>query len=238
MSKEQDILATKAFFEGWKFYQTIIRLNYMFHAEIIEHETALLSSLSRERLSVLELGCGDSFAISQVAKSISIDRYRGIDITSLALKYAQKNLERVIPNVELVEGDMFQEGTFHSEISDAGVLGYTAHHLETKAKISLFSRVRKQLRADGILIVYDLITDEGESPEDFLERSIQHFETSWDAFDRDQLASIRDHVSTKDHPESWEGWKSIAEESGYSRSALRFRDPQHIFGIMAFWSRP
>ena len=234
MSKERDIQETRAFFEGWELYQTIIARNYMFHAEVIEHEEALLARLGKEKLSIIELGCGDAYAIGKVAKAISVAKYHGIDITRLALEYARKNLEGVISNVELVEGEMFSETVGKSRIYDVAILGYTAHHLERNDKVILFQSLEQQLTADGLLIVYDLVREEGEAREAFLERSIQFFEASWDAFDEEKLASIRDHVSQKDYPESWKGWESIARKSGYEKAELRFRDPQNIFGIMAF----
>jgi len=83
MNREQNIADTKALFEGWELYQIAIANNYMIHQEIIDCLGDQLSKTGGTACSVLEIGCGDSYVISEIAKSTNIDRYVGIERLNL-----------------------------------------------------------------------------------------------------------------------------------------------------------
>ena len=56
------------FTQQWNIYQNVIRNNYMYHIEIIDIVSNEIEKFAS--LSILDLGCGDSFVISQSIKKI------------------------------------------------------------------------------------------------------------------------------------------------------------------------
>jgi len=86
------------FIKGWELYQKIIQRNYMKHAEIVTGIDASTDDLRMAELSILEVGCGDAYAISQALRDRQDVRYTGIDMSQHALDYAGKNLARIVGN--------------------------------------------------------------------------------------------------------------------------------------------
>ena len=224
----------KQFFEGWKLYSAVIEHNYMMHNEIIVFLCDRLDSLNKSNLRILEVGCGDAHAVSHTAKQISISHYTGIDLSEMALEFAEKNLAKHIKHIELVNGDMAEKIHSVSEQYDIIIAGYSMHHLNNRQKNQLFSEFKKRLATNGLLIVYDLVQEENESAKQYIERALNNFDTHWTALSQTQLASIREHVSNNDIPESWIGWREFAEQNGYSHQHLSYRDKHNIYGIMEF----
>lgn len=234
MNREQNIADTKALFEGWELYQIAIANNYMIHQEIIDCLGDQLSKTGGTACSVLEIGCGDSYVISEIAKSTNIDRYVGIDLSTRALEFGRDNLANRIPNIELLQGDMYEKiGSIDSRF-DLIVAGYSIHHLNAVEKKNLFNILRSKLSFNGFLIVYDIVSEEKESREAFLNRSAEFVTSEWTQFTSQQSETLKEHILNNDYPESWTSWSSIALESGYATTNLLYRDSKKLFGIMKF----
>ena len=224
----------KQFFEVWKLYSAVIEHNYMMHNEIIAFLGKRLGELNKPDLRILEVGCGDAHSVSQIAKHIDISHYTGIELSEMALQFAEQKLGDFIQYIRLINGDMLEKMTEINDQYDVIIAGYSMHHLNNQQKGHLFATFKQHLNTDGILIIYDLVQQEDETAKQYIERALDNFETYWTEFNQQQLASIRDHVSNNDIPESWLGWKALAQQNGYSHQHLALRDQYNIYGIMEF----
>lgn len=232
--KQQNKENIKQFFEGWKLYSTIIKHNYMMHNEIIDFLIKRLKLLHKTDLRILEVGCGDAYAVSQTAEHISISHYTGIELSEMALEFAAKNLENKITSIDLVNGDMTEKVETVDGQYDVIIAGYSMHHLDYQQKSKLFAEFKEKLTSDGLLIIYDLVQQQNETADEYIERALQNFETHWLKLDAAQFASVREHVSNNDIPESWRSWRALAQENGYTHQQLHYRDKHDIYGIMEF----
>ena len=226
----------KQFFEGWKLYSTVIEHNYMLHNEVIAFLHERLSSLGKKDMRILEVGCGDAHAVSHIAKQINISHYTGIELSEMALQYAKQNLDGLVEKVQLINGDMLEKVTDANEQYDAIIAGYSMHHLSSQQKGQLFAAFKQRMHPDGVLIIYDLVQQEDETAKQYIERALGNFETYWTELTPDQLDGIKEHVSNNDIPESWQSWKTLAQQNGYSNQHLAFRDEHNIYGVMEFSS--
>ena len=224
----------KQFFEGWQLYSAVIEHNYMMHKEIIAFLRERLRNLNKTGLHILEVGCGDAHAISQIAKQVDIKHYTGIDLSEMALGFAEEKLGNRIKYIQLISGDMTEKIHAASERYDVIIAGYSMHHLNSQQKGQLFANFKQRLNNNGLLIIYDLVQNENESSQQYIKRALDNFETHWTALSQQQLVSVFEHVSQNDIPESWQGWRKLAEQNGFPSQDLVLRDKHNIYGIMEF----
>ncbi|MCK5433016.1 MAG: class I SAM-dependent methyltransferase [Gammaproteobacteria bacterium] len=67
---------------------------------------AWIDSCRKPSLRILELGCGDTYIVSQLSQNTGIATYCGIDLSSMALSFAAQNLSHKVDKLDLHEGDM------------------------------------------------------------------------------------------------------------------------------------
>ncbi|MEM9157973.1 MAG: class I SAM-dependent methyltransferase [Verrucomicrobiota bacterium] len=225
----------KAFFESWEIYQKIISHNYMMHREIEEILRSQFKELKLDKPAILEIGCGDSHIISRIAPLVPIKSYLGIDLSHMALDFALKNLQGKIPKIELRQGEMLEQV---AKIEDAQfdliIAGYTIHHLDTDKKTALLSNLETLLSPHGALLIYDVLTREGESNAAHIKRSLHLYETTWTKIAPEQIASLKTHVQENDLTESWSTWQQIATQTSLPKQSLLYTDPNEVFGLMRF----
>jgi SAM-dependent methyltransferase len=224
----------RAFFEGWDLYTTVIEQNYMIHTEVLSYLVRRLTELGWSDLSILEVGCGDAHVVSEMGRFFTIERYCGIELSRMALDFAATKLEGKVQNLELIHGEMVEEIDRIQGKFDLIVAGYTIHHLDEEGKRALFASLKERLYSGGLLVVYDVVHRQEETREEYLDRAVRHFETDWTTFTAEQLKRVQDHVRQNDIPESWEGWRRIAQESGYKKLRFPYYDKNRLFGIMEF----
>ena len=225
----------KAFFETWELYTIVIEEDYMIHQEVMSYLIRRLTQLGWSDISVLEVGCGDAYVISEIARRLmNIESYCGIELSRMAMDFASDKLKNKIDEVTLINGDMVEETPYIDQQFDLIIAGYTIHHLDRKAKIDFLCSLKDRLRPGGLLIVYDLVSEEGEAPDVFIERLIGLFNSNWSKLSPEQLQNVSEHVSQNDKPEPWSSWRGIASESGFATQRFPFHDDNRVFGIMEF----
>lgn len=234
MSADTKIDEIKVFFDGWDLYTSVIEKDYMIHTEVLSYLIRRLTELGWSDLSILEVGCGDAHVVSELGRFFNIERYCGIELSRMALDFAATKLEGKVQNLELINGDMVQEIGGVSAKFDLILAGYTIHHLDQNGKRDFLAALREKLYPGGLLVVYDIVHQQDEAKQEYLDRAIDYFESDWTVFTAEQLGSIADHVRQNDIPESWEGWRSIAQSSGYGKLRFPYYDRNRLFGIMEF----
>lgn len=235
MSDNTQLDEIKAFFETWELYTIVIEENYMIHQEVMSHLIQRLTQLGWTDISVLEVGCGDARVVSEIARRLmNIESYFGIELSRMAMDFASDNLKRKVDEVTLINGDMVEETPYIDQQFDLVIAGYTIHHLDRKAKVDFLRSLKDRLRPGGLLIVYNLVSEEDEAPDAFIERLIGLFNSNWSELSPEQVQNVSDHVSQNDKPESWSSWRDIASESGFETQRFPFHDENRVFGIMEF----
>jgi len=229
-----DSLEVKEFFEIWALYQQVIKHNYMLHEEVIEQLINDLSARGEKPLSILELGCGDAYTVSQVMKKINIAKYYGIDLSEMALTFAQDNLNESINDLTLINGDLVAEINNISQQFDIILAGFSLHHLKREDKNQVLSECKKRLYPDGTLIVYDIVHNENETQKEFLARCVKHFKKNWTQLSQEQLDSACQHVIDHDIPESFHGWQALAKGNYFNSCECIFRDVNEMYAILKF----
>lgn len=223
MRSEETEILIKSFFEGWQLYTTVIENDYMIHRKIINLLPIRLRKLSLP-LKVLEVGCGDSHVLSQVATSVPVAEYHGIDLSTMAIGHARRNLDGIVENPKLIPGNMDDVLPQLNDTYTVVLAGYTLHHFHKEAKADLFRQFQRLLKPNGCLLVYDLLKKTSETREHYLQRAAQVFSNHWTAFSQKQMEQIHDHVLHNDHPESWETWCQLAADEGFCQATLLDRD--------------
>jgi len=234
MNTEVKLEEIKAFFDDWDLYTKVIEQNYMIHAEVLAYIMRRLTELGWSDLSVLEVGCGDAHVVSELSRFVNIERYCGIELSKIALEFATTKLKGKVEDPILINGEMAEEVSGVEGKFDLILAGYTIHHLDKAGKQAFLAALRKKLYPGGLLIVYDIVHRQEETKEDYINRAVDFFDSEWNAFSSEQLASIRDHMTQNDIPESWEGWRNAAIESGYGKQRFPYYDQNRLFGIMEF----
>lgn len=219
------------FIKGWELYQKIIRRNYMRHEEIVGALRAATNALPANELSILEVGCGDAYAVSQALRNRKDVHYTGIDMSQHALDYAGKNLAPHGWELDLQAGNMFELVPRIEKRFDVIIGGYSLHHFGADRKEILLKQFRPLLTDDGVAIVYDIYKRDGEAREEYLERLLAICRESWSEMDDTQMEQIHDHVRNNDHPESLESMKQLAERSGFSKFENVYRDEDELYGV-------
>jgi hypothetical protein len=90
------------FVKGWELYRQIISHNYMNHAEVIAAVRSVTGQRDSASLRILEVGCGDSHAVSQAFADCKNVCYTGVDMSDYALDYARRNLEGLNWTLDLI----------------------------------------------------------------------------------------------------------------------------------------
>lgn len=222
------------FFDAQATYATVIRENYMRHADIIRYIRAWNEGAQVQARRVLEIGCGDAFVVSNVAGSLGIETYHGIDLSGNVLQTARHNLKPTVRDIILTQGDIREEVRHLRGAYDLIVAGYVLHHLRTREKRAMLLTLRSLLAPGGIFLLYDLTTWEGESRETCLHRALDFYDETWTALSPDELQHIREHVLKYDYPEPLETWTDLAAACGFRSVAAGYLDDAELFAIMQF----
>ena len=221
------------FVEQWNIYQNVIRNNYMYHAEIID---IVGNEMNRfDNLSILDLGCGDSYVISQCLDNIedkhkAID-YCGIDLSLPALQLGKANLKNLNGKIGLKNNDLLSELEMHQQRHDIILLGYSLHHLKTGQKQKCFAYIAQLLSEQGVFIFYDLEMTADEDRSAYIKRACALFNQQWQDFDTTALASINTHVEENDIPENGQFYQDNFKRTGLSLINKKFVDKDNLFSV-------
>ncbi|WP_395750045.1 class I SAM-dependent methyltransferase [Prosthecobacter sp.] len=225
---------TALFRKAWTLYDTISEKNYMFHREIY----AQVADLLRQRHAqgpyhLLDLGCGNARFLAPCLQAAPPETYDGVDLSASALDEARGYLKGVA-NAGLHQKDMLQAIENADTAFDVIFSGFAMHHLDAAGKQRLFTACAERLAPGGSFILVDVVREEGQTREQYLDGYLDFMRTQWTEVAPDQLDEACAHVAAYDFPETLADLTQMARAAGLSQARVLDRFAQHH--VMVFLS--
>lgn len=193
--------AAVRFFHVWDTYARVVSANYMFHRELgIGVRRAFDTAFGDRAVSVLDLGCGDAATFAPLLQGRALERYTGADLSSAALDIARKNLSALACPVDLQLAD-FMTALAAAGPTDVIYISFALHHLSTAQKAEFFRLAAQKLAPGGLLLIVDVMREEGQSLADYHPDYCGYVRETMTALDDSERAEICAHIANYDFPE-------------------------------------
>ena len=215
-SRPADDPAGALFADSWSIYVRILEHNYMFHREIYRNLTEYLQTHFGERpFRVLDLGCGNAQHFAAALTGLPVSGYTGYDLSAVALQEAERNLAALAVPTALRQGDLLDALQQDSDAFDLIFTSFAVHHLGAEQKAEFFRRASSRCRKDGVLVMIDVMRDQEQDRETYLDAYASLMASSWTALPREALALVESHIRDNDQPESRTRLKQMAAAAGF-----------------------
>ncbi|PPD44754.1 MAG: methyltransferase type 12 [Methylocystis sp.] len=226
--------AAVRFFHVWDTYAKVVAANYMFHREIGEAVRAALRARFGDRpFSVLDLGCGDAATFAPLLQGFALKSYTGADLSEAALELARRNLSGLACPLALERIDLMSAIEASAPV-DAIYISFALHHLPTNGKEAFFKVAAKKLSPGGILLLADVVREEGESLPAYHAAYCDWLRTSMVTLDASEQDAICEHLVNNDLPEPGNVLRAQAKAAGLR--LLPVVAPQKWHRLMSFVS--
>jgi SAM-dependent methyltransferase len=207
------------FGDSWALYSAILDHNYMFHREIFQNVRGVISAhCDAHPRSLLDLGCGDARYLAAALDGLPISRYVAYDLAATALEYAGRNLASLACPIELRQGDLLEALRADDECFDILFSSFALHHLAMTQKAEFFQLAARRMSAGGLLILIDVVRDEGEDRDRYLDRYCGWASSSWTALPTAGVADVCAHIRESDFPE----WPSCLRDMALTAGFCEF----------------
>jgi SAM-dependent methyltransferase len=221
------------FQQGWRIYRTMVDENYLFHREAYACLHDALINLRRDPFLFLDIGCGDASGSAQAFRGTPILGYHGIDLSPDALALAKKTLAGLPCPVTLEQGDFAEVLDRHTEPADVVWSSLALHHLRSDGKEEVMRTIRRLLTSDGLFLLYENTSPDGEDREKWLARWDRQ-RPGWSAYTDEDWTTMTFHVHSADFPETCSGWRQLGKAAGFSHVQELFVAPTNLFRVFAF----
>jgi SAM-dependent methyltransferase len=226
-----------SFFDSWQTYQKVVAANYMYHREIMaDIEVLLRAQFAGRAISVLDLGCGDAATLAPCLQRLALARYKGVDLSQPALALAANHLKSLACPVELTHCDILAALDAETGFFDVIYSSFALHHLATEQKAAFFQLAARRLAPGGILVLTDVMREDGETLPVYLGHYCGWLCRDWDSLDAAEKAAICDHIQNNDRPETIPDLQSLAVGAGLAPATPVARYRWHH--ILQFQHRP
>lgn len=170
---------TALFRKAWTLYDALSEKNYMFHREIYAQITTLLQQRHAQGpYHLLDLGCGNARFLAPCLKAAPPASYDGVDLSASALDEARTYLNG-IANTAIHHKDMLKAVEDTDSAFDVIFTGFAVHHLDAADKQRLFTACAERLAPGGQFILVDVVREEGQSREHYLDGYLNCMRTQW-----------------------------------------------------------
>ena len=219
---------TAIFTRSWSLYDLLTEYNYMFHREIykkIEDILKLRGDHGHYRL--LDLGCGNARYLAPCLKQVIPAMYEGVDLSEAALTEARGYLAELPGQVILTRGDLLDAVESTGKTWDVIFTGFAIHHLMPDEKARFFHAAGRCLSENGWLILVDVVREENQDRESYLDGYLKFMRETWTKVPKDQLEEACTHVHDHDYPECLSTLQEMARGAGLHSTRLISRYAQH-----------
>ena len=212
----------------------------MFHQEIYAGVGRLLSLREDTgRYRLLDLGCGNARYLAPCLRQSPPSVYEGVDLSEAALMEARGYLTDLSGSaVTLTHGDLLEAVEATGKTWDVIFTGFAVHHLTTADKARFFQAVGSYLAENGWLILVDVVREENQSREDYLDGYLKCMRDNWIKVPLDQLEEACTHVHDHDYPEYFSTLQEMAAAAGLQASRIVNQYGQHHTLLFARSSLP
>ena len=209
---EQQAQAHDFFEDTWSVYHKIVRHNYMSHSELFEAAGKIIQERAHTSFSFLDLGCGDATSIVPILKRLNPSSYIGVDLSDTALDAATKQCSDLSCPSELKLKDLLSFLEDSNDRFDVIFSSFAIHHLDQKQKKDFMLAAQKRLTDGGLIVIIDVVMDEGQSKEDYLDSYCRDI-NSWPALSLEEKKYVESHVRNYDRPNTLKTIKEFASEA-------------------------
>jgi SAM-dependent methyltransferase len=226
--------ASLLFQNEWATYRKVVDHNYMFHREAYGGLRQVLLSEVGPHYRFLDIACGDAGATVEALSGTYIDHYYGIDLSIPALTLARESLKQLNCAVDLRHGDFVEAIQSWTEPVDIVWIGQSLHHLQSAAKLSFMRQIKDIIRKDGLFLIWEPTSPDGEDRQGWLRRFETQMFAKWSALTETERASMVTHIRSCDYPETTSGWVSLGQQAGFNRVRELFAAPTDINRMYSF----
>lgn len=219
------------FFQQWRTYRTVISQDYMGHQDIA---ACLIQALSPvpERLKILDLGCGDAEVFFRLISEIPISDYEGVDSSAAALEFLYKRFQECVVPFQLHRTDMMSFLSQCQQRFDIILVGYCLHHLSSEEKQAFLQMAYRCLREEGVLFIYDVFFQAGESREQYLANYQNYINSNWTAISGQELDAVNTHFTDYDFPEEIETYRLWSHKAGFRQVTKLWEGDWHSHKLL------
>lgn len=219
---------TTIFTRSWSLYDLLTEYNYMYHREIYAGIDGLLKLRSDQgQYHLLDLGCGNARYLAPCLRSVPPATYEGVDLSEAALAEARGYLAELPSRVTLTLGDLLQAVDSTAKTWDVLFTGFAIHHLMPDDKMRFFRAAGRCLSEKGWLILVDVLREENQSRESYLDGYLKFMRETWTKVPQEQLEEACAHVRDHDYPECLSTLREMAKEADLNSTRLISRHAQH-----------
>jgi SAM-dependent methyltransferase len=219
---------TTIFTRSWSLYDLLTEHNYMFHHEIYSGIRDLLELRNdKEHYRLLDLGCGNARYLAPCLKGSPAALYEGVDLSEVALAEAREYLAELKGQVILTHGDLLEAVESTGKTWDILFTGFALHHLMPDEKVRFFRAAGRCLSENGWLILVDVVREENQDRESYLDGYLKFMREKWTHVPQDQLEEACTHVHDHDYPERLSTLQEMAGAAGLNCTRLISRHAQH-----------
>lgn len=219
---------TTIFTRSWSLYDLLTEHNYMFHNEIYSGIRDLLELRNdKGNYRLLDLGCGNARYLAPCLKRSSPALYEGVDLSEVALAEAREYLAELTGQVILTHGDLLKAVESTEKTWDILFTGFAIHHLMPDEKARFFRAAGRCLSENGWLILVDVVREENQDRESYLDGYLKFMREKWTHVPQDQLEEACTHVHDHDYPERLSTLQEMAGAAGLNFTRLISRHAQH-----------
>lgn len=133
--------------------------------EVFYDEIAECIPLGREKVKLLDLGCGTGLEIERFFNIYPDAQVTGVDLSSKMLEVLRRKLKNREKQLNLICKSYF-DIDFGIEIYDFVLSTYSLHHFSAELKLALYKNIFSSLKNDGLYIEGDY-TAKSEEEERF-----------------------------------------------------------------------
>ena len=220
--------STAIFTHSWSLYDLITQHNYMSHQEIYAGVEELLRLRNEQgQYRLLDLGCGNARYLAPCLQRLPPAIYQGVDLSEAALAEARDYLTGLPGQVILTHGDLLEAVESTDQTWDVLFTGFAIHHLMPEEKARFFRAAGRCLSANGWLILVDVVREENQSRESYLDGYLKFMRENWSKVPPDQLEEACTHVHDHDYPECLSSLREMAAAAGLDSTRLISHHAQH-----------
>jgi ubiquinone/menaquinone biosynthesis C-methylase UbiE len=221
------------FIDSWQVYRKMVDNDYLFHRGAYGELGRLVRSRCKAPYRFVDVACGDASMTVGALIGTPVSSYLGIDISETALDIARTNLARLGCDITLTSADFAAHLQDWAGQADVVWIGLSLHHFQNAGKCSVMSAIRRIVGDDGVLLVYENSSPDGEDRSRWMERWDAQ-KPGWTAYSDAEWEYVRNHVNSSDYPETDSGWRDLGRRAGFARVTEHYRTPTDLFRLYGF----